>query len=142
MIVLDTNVVSALMLRQPLPAIRVWLDRQVTNSVWTAALSVFEIRLGLARLDPGSRRFSLEASFSKLLDDRLEGRVLDFDAEAATRAAALSAARMRIGRPQDHGDTLIAGIVLARDATLATRNTRHFPDIPTVDPWQAGTASS
>jgi len=34
-------------------------------------------------------------------------------------------------------DTQIAGIVLARRATLATRNVRHFSDIaaPVVNPW-------
>jgi hypothetical protein len=32
---------------------------------------------------------------------------------------------------------MIAGIVLASHATLATRNTRHFDDlsVPVVDPW-------
>jgi hypothetical protein len=34
-------------------------------------------------------------------------------------------------------DTFIAGIALARRATLATRNTRHFDDlsVPVVNPW-------
>jgi toxin FitB len=34
-------------------------------------------------------------------------------------------------------DTQIAGIALARRATLATRNVRHFDDlkISIVDPW-------
>ena len=141
MIVLDTNVVSALMLRQPPHAVRDWLDRQLPDAVWTTALTVFEIRLGLARLDLGVRRSSLEASFATLLRERLESRVLDLDAEAGTRAAALSAARLRAGRVQDYADTLIAGIVSARGATLATRNVRHFPDIPTVDPWQVAVSS-
>jgi predicted nucleic acid-binding protein len=36
-------------------------------------------------------------------------------------------------------DTQIAGIALARRATLATRNTRHFADleIKLIDPWEA-----
>jgi predicted nucleic acid-binding protein len=34
-------------------------------------------------------------------------------------------------------DTFIAGIALARRATLATRNVRHFDDlsVPVVNPW-------
>jgi predicted nucleic acid-binding protein len=34
---------------------------------------------------------------------------------------------------------MIAGIVLAQHATLATRNTAHFDDIsvPLIDPWSA-----
>ncbi|HEY3241992.1 MAG TPA: hypothetical protein VGM03_01455 [Phycisphaerae bacterium] len=38
----------------------------------------------------------------------------------------------------DVRDTRIAGIALARNATLATRNVRHFRDlkIPVIDPWK------
>ena len=34
---------------------------------------------------------------------------------------------------------MIAGIVLAQHATLATRNTAHFDDmsVPVIDPWTA-----
>jgi toxin FitB len=34
-------------------------------------------------------------------------------------------------------DTQVAGIAIARRATLATRNLRHFDDMPTpvVSPW-------
>jgi hypothetical protein len=53
----------------------------------------------------------------------------------------LMAARKMQGRPRDLRDTMIAGIVRAHHATLATRNLSHFDDIsaPLVDPWtQAG----
>jgi len=45
--------------------------------------------------------------------------------------------RHKKGRPGELRDTLIAGIVLASNATLATRNTSHFDDlsIPVVNPW-------
>ncbi|PYR76692.1 MAG: VapC toxin family PIN domain ribonuclease, partial [Acidobacteria bacterium] len=66
-------------------------------------------------------------------------RVLDFDVAAANAAALLAAERQRAGRGVDMRDTQIAGIALARRATLATRNVRHFADlkIPVVDPWTA-----
>jgi hypothetical protein len=49
------------------------------------------------------------------------------------------AARRRRGQPRDVRDTMIAGIAVSRRATLATRNFRHFDDLPTpvVDPWGA-----
>jgi predicted nucleic acid-binding protein len=48
------------------------------------------------------------------------------------------AARHKRGQPGDLRDTMIAGIVLARHATLATRNTSHFDDISAVvNPWTA-----
>jgi predicted nucleic acid-binding protein len=93
--------------------------------------------LGLALLPAGRRRQSLQAAFAQLLEEDLENRVLDFDSAAATQAAALAADRQRAGRPVDIRDTQIAGIALARRATIATRDVRHFADlkVPVVDPW-------
>jgi predicted nucleic acid-binding protein len=67
---------------------------------------------------------------------------VDFDAAAADAAAAIAAQRQKTGRPADLRDTQIAGIALARHATLATRNVRHFADltVPIVDPWKEGAA--
>jgi predicted nucleic acid-binding protein len=138
MIVLDTNVLSALMRQTPDAPVVVWLDRQPAESVWITSITLFEARLGLALLPKGRRRQTLEAAFARLLDDDLENRVLDFDSAAATEAALLAAQRQKTGRPVDMRDTQIAGIALARRAMLATRNARHFQDlnVPVVDPWE------
>lgn len=46
MIVLDTNVLSALMRRDADETVVTWLDLQPSESVWTTAVTVFEIRFG------------------------------------------------------------------------------------------------
>lgn len=137
MIILDTNVLAALMRTTPDAAFLEWLDWQPADSVWITSITLFETRFGLALLPAGRRRQVLEASFDDLLREDLENRVLDFDSEAATAAASLAAARQKSGRPVDMLDTQIAGIVLARRAILATRNIRHFVDlkISIIDPW-------
>jgi predicted nucleic acid-binding protein len=136
-IILDTNVLGALMRTVPDAAVLEWLDRQPADSVWITSITLFETRFGLALLPAGRRRQVLEAAFDDLLREDLENRVLDFDSAAATAAALLAAARQKSGRPVDMRDTQIAGIVLARRATLATRNIRHFVDlkISIIDPW-------
>lgn len=138
MIILDTNVLSALMRIAPEPQIVRWLDRQPAESIWITAITLFETRLGIALLPKGRRRQLLELAFDRLLEEDLENRVLDFDSAAATEAAALAATRQRAGRTVDMRDTQIAGIALARRATLATRNVRHFQDlsVTVIDPWQ------
>jgi predicted nucleic acid-binding protein len=138
MIVLDTNVLSALMRKAPEVAVVKWLDRQPAESVWITSITLFEARLGLALLPKGRRQRGLEVAFGRLLEQDLENRVLDFDGAAATEAASLAAERQKAGRPVDMRDTQIAGIALARRATLATRNGRHFADlkVPVVNPWQ------
>ena len=138
MIILDTNVLSALMRKLPDAAVVRWLDRQPAESIWITSVTLFEARLGLALLPDGKRRAALASGFERLLEEDLQNRVLDFDTGAAIEAAELAARRQRAGRPVDIRDAQIAGIALARRATLATRNARHFADlkINVIDPWQ------
>ena len=143
MIILDTNVVSALMRRSQEAAVLDWLDRQPRSSIWTTAITVFEIRAGLAIMTAGRQRARLEEEFSNIIVDDLEGRVAPFDTLAAEETATLMATRRRNGRTGELRDSMIAGIAIARHATLATRNTRHFVDlpVPVVDPWSAAPRS-
>ena len=139
MIILDTNVLSALMRSAPEPAVVRWLDRQPAESVWITSITLFEARLGLALLPQGRCRQALELTFDRLLAEDLHFRVLDFDGPAMDAAAALAAARQQAGRPVDLRDTQIAGIALARRGALATRNVRHFEglSVPVINPWEA-----
>ncbi len=86
----------------------------------------------------GRRQAALSLAFERLLNNTIQGRIAVFDMAAAQRAAELEALSQRRGRPRDPRDTLIAGIVLASHATLATRNTKHFDDIAksVVNPWE------
>jgi toxin FitB len=138
-IILDTNVLSAVMRREREPIVIDWLDRQPAESVWTTAVTVFEVRLGIQILTDGRRRRRLQDGFAEVLDNDLDGRVLSFDRAAAESAAAIAAERRRAGRTVEIRDLLIGGIAAARKATLATRNTRHFENlgIGLVDPWRS-----
>jgi predicted nucleic acid-binding protein len=138
-IVIDTNVLSALMREIPEPPVVEWLDRQAAESIWITSITLFEARLGLALLPKGKRRQALESAFNRLLIEDLEGRVLDFDQPAAETAAQLAAGRQRAGQTIDMRDTQIAGIIIARRAELATRNVRHFSDlnVDVINPWVA-----
>jgi predicted nucleic acid-binding protein len=137
MIILDTNVLSALMRQDPDPPVLAWLDRQAPQSIWITTITLFESRLGLALVPTGGRRRALESAFARVLEDDLENRILPFDTEAALQAASLAAQRQLNGRPVDIRDTQIAGIAQARRATLATRNVRHFEGltVPVFNPW-------
>lgn len=137
MILLDTNVLSALMQTRPDPVVVAWLDAEAPESIWTTAVSVVEIRFGIQLLPPSRRRNALEEAFVTMLRDDLSGRIAAFDSAAADEAAALAARRQRRGRPVDLRDTQIAGIALARRASLATRNVRHFDglNVNVVNPW-------
>jgi predicted nucleic acid-binding protein len=138
MIVLDTNVLSALMRQTPDATVIAWLDKQPRTSVWTTSVTILEIQFGLQIIAAGKRRSQLLDNF-RTVQEKMGHRVAPFDDAAAIQAADLMAIRHRKGRPVELRDTMIAGIVVARHATLATRNVIHFEDlsVPVVNPWLA-----
>jgi predicted nucleic acid-binding protein len=97
-----------------------------------------EVRFGLQIMAAGKGRALLLEAFETVLE-KMGRRIALFDDAAAIQAADLMAVRQRKGRPLDLRDTMIAGIVVARHATLATRNVVHFEDlsVPVVNPWLA-----
>jgi predicted nucleic acid-binding protein len=139
MIVLDTNLISEVMRPRPETRVLSWLDRQPMSSIWTTAVSVFEIRCGLSMMATGQKRSALTTRFEQWLAGVVGSRILSFDEIAAEHAAEVTAERKARGRPGEARDTMIAGIVLANHATLATRNVKHFEDIGkwVVNPWES-----
>lgn len=137
MIILDTNVVSSLMRENADSTVVEWLDRQLRIAVWTTAVTVLESSSvwQSCPMDDGGRCSS--QSFDRLIGEQLAGRVAPFDAVAAHETAVLMGSRQLQGLPRDLRDGMIAEIAIARRATLATRNVRHFndTDIEVVNPW-------
>jgi predicted nucleic acid-binding protein len=139
MIILDTNVLSALMTEPTDLAVVGWLDRQPRISMWTTSITILEICFGLSTMPDGRRRKSRMSAFRRLVDEKLDQRVAAFDQSAAEAAATLMAARKAAGKGGDLRDSMIAGIALARRAALATRNVKHFSDVGVeiINPWEA-----
>jgi predicted nucleic acid-binding protein len=136
-IILDTNVLSAMMQVDDDALVAPWLNAQPAESVWTTTVTVFEIVFGLALLAARRRRDRLDRAFLRAINDVLGGRVLPFDRPGAEVAALLAARQRQVGRTVEIRDVQIAGIATARKATLASRNTRHFEHlgITLVNPW-------
>jgi predicted nucleic acid-binding protein len=137
MIVLDTNVLCALMRPEPEPQVLRWLDAQPESSIWTTTITLVELRYGLQTMPAGRRRDQMTMEFEAVLREDIDGRYLPFDTAAAEQTAELLARRKTRGRPVEYRDTMIAGIAVATRAALATRNTGHFADlsITVINPW-------
>jgi toxin FitB len=138
MILLDTNVLSAMMQLAPDETVAKWLDLQPSDSIWITSVTVMEIRFGLLAMPPGRRRVDLSKALAILLEEKIQERIASFDTAAAEQAAELMLQRKTKGRPVDQRDTMIAAIALATRAILATRNTAHFSDlsVPVINPWK------
>ena len=137
MIILDTNVLSALMLKKPDTKIVYWLDAMPPESIWTSSITVFEIHFGLEIMDDGSKKKRLKETFESVLEEEFLGRILDFNKMAAEEAALVFASKRKEGRTIEVRDAMICGIARARRASIATRNIKHFENtgITIINPW-------
>lgn len=135
MILLDTNVFSALM-STGTSVLDPWLATVSGTDLFTTVITRAEIRYGLERLPHGTRRTDLAARADALFGE-IADRLLVFDGAAADRYGALVAARERSGRPISVPDAQIASIAFVHRATLATRNVKDFADtgVPVVNPF-------
>lgn len=137
MIVLDTNVVSELMRTAPAPQVTSWLQQNADHDLVTTAITVAEIRYGIARLPSGRRRDHLAAAATEIFAAFPE-QVLPFDLAAAHAYADIVSYRDSLGTPIEGFDAQIAAICRTRAASLATRNEKDFTDTGVIitNPWQ------
>jgi hypothetical protein len=139
-IVVDTNVLSELMRPSPDAGVIAWARAVPRRSFATTAVAEAELRAGLARLPPGSRKDALTAGLEAVLARIGDAGVLPFDRGAAPHHAAYLSARHAAGRPVAVADAMIAAIARARSAAaLATRNVADFEGcgVPLIDRWRA-----
>jgi toxin FitB len=136
-ILLDTNVVSEWMKREPEPAVIAWLDRQVASRLFISAVTRAEIETGIGILPEGRRKTTLTAAAAVVLKD-FEQRCLAFDCDCAMRYGAIITESRHLGRPISVEDAQIGAIALRYSFQLATRNISDFDflgDLDLINPW-------
>lgn len=122
MLILDTNVLSALRRPERTPAVSAWLARQQDAGLFLSVITLGEIERGIARQE------EINPPFARDLRDWMDrtvtlfsDRLLPFGAEEARIWGRLSA---RLGHAG--ADLLIAATALARDGTVVTGNVADF----------------
>ena len=140
MIILDTNIISELMRREPAGVVVDWVDRQPAVELFLTAITLAELLYGIARLADGHRKSTLAEQLEVMVSDDFEHRVAAFDEPAAPHYADIAVRRERAGRPISVADAQIAAICRSHDAVLATRNIDDFTEtgIHLVNPWTNG----
>ncbi|ESQ13100.1 MAG: type II toxin-antitoxin system VapC family toxin [Thiohalocapsa sp. PB-PSB1] len=137
MILLDTNVISELLRKEPEPAVLAWLDRQPDNDLYFCSVTKAELELGVAMLPDGRRKRQLAQAVTDALAE-FEGRCLDYDCEATANYVAIASESRTHGRPMSVEDMLIAAIARTNECRLATRNTSDFDFLDSLEienPW-------
>ena len=139
MILLDTCVVSEPLRPAPDTRVVAWIDSQALETLFLSAVTVAELRAGVALLPAGKRRAGLHESLETRVLPLFAGRVLPFDL-GCTQAYAEHMAKARAsGRAIASADGYIASIAVANGLAVATRDTRPFETAGAIviNPWQA-----
>jgi len=136
-IILDTNVISELIRREPAAAVLERVRSFSSDEIHTTVITEAEIRLGLSILPRRRKRATLQVQVELILNQVFAGRILPFDSAAARAYAAVVAASRTAGRPISLFDAQIAAIVQVHRAVLVTRNERDFQDcgFEVINPW-------
>ena len=139
MILLDTNVISEPQRREPHAGVLEWIDAQALETLYLSAITVAELRAGVALLPAGKRRDSLHDNLEKRLLPMFANRVLLFDMACTAAYAELLAKTRAVGLAIETADAFIAAIALANGFAVATRDTRPFEaaGVSVINPWEA-----
>ena len=139
MILLDTNVVSEPLRAAPDARVVKWIDSQLLETLFLSAITVAELRAGVALLPAGKRRSGLQQNLETRLLRLFAGRVLPFDLGCTQAYAELMAKARASGLAIASADGYIAAIAAANGLAVATRNTGTFEaaGAAVINPWQA-----
>lgn len=137
MILLDTNVVSEPLRHAPEARVIEWIDAQPLETLYLSAMTVAELRAGVALLPAGKRRAALHESLEKQVLPMFVGRVLPFDLACTKACAELLAKVRKAGSGIETADACIAAVAIANGFAVATRDTSPFraAGLTVVNPW-------
>ena len=139
MILIDTNVISELWKAEPNPDVLAWMDAQAVETLYLSAVTVAELRFGVATMPEGKRRSIYQERLEKEVLPAFTGRVLPFDLAASRAYADLMVGAKLTGKAIGKADGYIAATASARSLMVASRDISPFEaaGLKFVNPWEA-----
>lgn len=134
MVLLDTNVLSEVLRKQPSLVVMRALRALRPEQRYASEVTRYELRAGAACLADGGRLWQrTQQEVLPLV------RWLPFDEHAAMLAADIGAGLRQRGEPIEDTDLFIAATALVHGFSVSTRNVRHFERVPglIVENWFA-----
>ena len=130
---LDTNIITEAAKPRPNARVLNWLlANEAVSGV--PSIAVAERYQG-AHLAPKEQQLRLLAEVNQFVREFGE-TVVPFDAEAAKVWGEYVARPSLRQKPRSYPDTQIAAIALSRGLTVVTRNTKDFPEVPVLNPFE------
>ena len=136
---LDTNIISNAVRPRPSASLLVWMAERSDEELFISALTLAEIERGIRQLPDGRRKTDLAAWFDGPEGPAalFAGRIVAFDAAAASIWARLMADGQRAGRPRSALDMIVAAAAEAVGAIVVTDNERDFDGLGYINPLRS-----
>lgn len=137
MIIVDTNVVSEPLRPRPSNAVVEWLDAQAVETLYLTAITVAELRFGVAALPAGRRRSILQERLDETILPIFAERILSFTLATSSYYGILRAQARRAGVAIGDMDALIAAMAVEHGFAVATRDRTPFEGVgvSVIDPF-------
>ena len=135
---LDTCVISELVVKQPNPNVVEFVDSLDPDDSFVSVITIGEISKGIEKLSKSKRKQELQAWLKGDLLIRFDGKIISLDANILVEWGILTARLEATGRTMPALDSLIAATALARQLILVTRNVSDFEEtgIEIENPWE------
>lgn len=137
MILVDTNVISEPWKPAPAAEVVAWLDAQAIETLFISAISIAELRFGIASMPTGRRQTILRTRLEDEVLPHFVERILPFTLSTSQFYSELMAGARASGRAIGMADGLIAAIAAERGLVVATRDTSPFKaaGLKVINPW-------
>ena len=137
MILLDTNLISEPWKPVPDQAVIAWLDDQAIETLFLSAITIAELRFGIAAMPSGKRQTILRDRLEDEVLPHFSERILSFDLAASQSYSELMARARIAGKAIGTADGYIAATAAANGLAIATRDTRPFEaaGLKVINPW-------
>ena len=134
---LDTCLVSELVVKQPNPDVTRWFELQSPKTLFLSVITMGEIAKGVCKLVPSKRKENLQRWLDEELPNQFAERILGIDLQTMRIWGDLVGELEQKGRPLPVMDSLIAATALQHSLSLVTRNENDFAGttVTIVNPW-------
>ncbi|MFH1992519.1 MAG: PIN domain-containing protein [Pseudomonadota bacterium] len=132
MYLLDTNILSELLKKHPNPYLLIQLRSKPSQTLFTSAICVMELRFGSAL------REDFSVFWPKISSEIISRvKIVPFGEKEALIAGDILAEMQKTGQSIGIEDVFIAATAITNQCVMVTANTRHFSRISrlTVENW-------
>lgn len=134
MYLIDTNVISETIKKQPNPSVLNWLSSIDIKNLSLSVLTLGEIRKGVEKIEGEAKKQKIIHWLEVDLLECFYGRIIPIDASVADKWGYLCSLK---NIPAIDG--LIAASAITRNHKLVTRNVKDFKEIiglEIINPWE------